>query len=125
MAAEPTASENPPPKITSLHWKKGPRAGRTATLIVKGRDPNATVTSVLIEWGDGRGVWADNLCAAFRDGKDGPHTGKTISFVLTHKYVKKGDYSLHARAVSERCPKRTHEQDGPTKKKPVHVRPNE
>jgi hypothetical protein len=84
---------------------------RRVELSVRARDPDATVTGIEITWGDRYGAVADNGCAAFSDGEEGPHTGKTISFRrLRHRYAKAGTYRLRVAAVSHKCPQQTDEQ---------------
>jgi hypothetical protein len=112
---------SPRPEVTYLRIRY--LAERRVEVSVRARDPDATVTEVDIDWGDRRGTFATNACVAFADGKEGPHTGSTISFRrIRHRYAKRGNYRMRVSAVSHLCPDHTGEQVGPRVKRTVRIR---
>jgi hypothetical protein len=118
---EPSAEPaSPASQVTYVRVRK--KEDRRVVVGVRARDPDATVTEIDISWGDGRGTFYLNRCSAFTDGEEGPHTGKTISFRrLTHRYPRRGKFTMTVTAVSHRCPEHTDEQVGPPVTRKVHI----
>jgi len=72
------ANPNQPPTVSSLSTSASPTAGQTVTLTISASDPDGSISSITVDWGDGK---TDNLSGS--------------STNPTHTYTDPGTYTVN------------------------------
>jgi uncharacterized protein YkwD len=93
----PTQTGSTDIAITSVAFDHPPVAGQPATLTVVANDPKAALTGVIIDFGDGRGAFAESACV-LHNNKPG-----SVTFTLPYTYPAAGDKIVRVTLIAGGC----------------------